>query len=348
MKLDEQLIIDFRKLISENDIIVHIYCDYNGRNKWNAICSAMDWIEVAVTGIDTETLLYENTNQASIRFITFVCCVDILWEGICQLYRVLYDTSDIPFSDERSIFRKEVSDNAFWKEIRAAFAAHTTNLDGTIKQGKEKRFASWSGGGFGTKDFSVIVYSSDPHKDVEFFDISFEEIFEFISKRYTYLYELGKKAEENVAQYCNQWRKKPILNDSISTLRNENKNRLENDYINYRLDIIENVLSTKSANEQNRNLLSAYGEVLRLELQEIKKVLQTMDLHHEFCATNDSPKSDYIYPNKFIFEPDKGMIDWAVNRLKEPLGHVVAFDEIENLSELRALVRAGWWRYRQS
>lgn len=46
--MDEQLIHVFRDRVNENYFVLHRYKDCKGKNKWNCICSAMDWISVSV------------------------------------------------------------------------------------------------------------------------------------------------------------------------------------------------------------------------------------------------------------------------------------------------------------
>ena len=350
--MEASLINAFRNKINDYDLILRIYRNYNGKNRWNVICSAMDWIQVGVAGVDTSTLERTNTDQASVKVITFLSCIDVMWEGIQQLHRVFYDTISIPFTDDKSIFKKNIDDNRYWKEIRAAFAAHPTNLDGTAKG--EKRFASWSGGGFGESgDFSVIIYSNDPNKDYEFFDISFAEVMRFATKRYDYLNTLMKRVDEITDQWCEKWRNTPITLpgedlDDISTLLKENTNRLDNDYYEYRLEVIKSAFEAEVHGEKNTNAVSGYRKVLKIEIQMIYKILQTMDLDYEFePAADDSGNLAYNYENQHIFEPGKGLLDWAVDRLKKPLGKYVDLDSWETIEELQVIVRAGWWMYNQ-
>jgi len=43
-KLDKELIDEFRRTINDFDFILHVYKNNENKNKWNMICSAMDWI----------------------------------------------------------------------------------------------------------------------------------------------------------------------------------------------------------------------------------------------------------------------------------------------------------------
>lgn len=37
--------------------------------------------------------------------MTFIVCIDVLWEAIQQLHRVLLNTENIPFVNEKSVFQ---------------------------------------------------------------------------------------------------------------------------------------------------------------------------------------------------------------------------------------------------
>ena len=102
------------------------------------------------------------------------------------------NTENIPFVNEKSVFQHkkfETTDNKYFKTIRACFATHPVNLKDDFSGEKkvEQRYASWSGGGFGKGDFSVILYSNQPDKNPEFLDIYFSELLRFAEQRYAYL-----------------------------------------------------------------------------------------------------------------------------------------------------------------
>ena len=131
--MDSKLIDLFREKVNNNgaDLILHRYRNNNGKNQWSIICSAMDWISVVVGEIDVRKLSKKNNNDSSIRVMTFIVCIDVLWEAIQQLHRVLLNTENIPFVNEKSIFQHkkfETTDNKYFKTIRACFATHPVNL----------------------------------------------------------------------------------------------------------------------------------------------------------------------------------------------------------------------------
>lgn len=70
--MDNTLINQFRECVNEHDIVFNLYHRHSEKNKWNIICSAMDWITVSIDGIDPDSLIIKNTNQASIRYMSFI------------------------------------------------------------------------------------------------------------------------------------------------------------------------------------------------------------------------------------------------------------------------------------
>ena len=144
-KLDLNQIETFRKKVNENWAVYHIYRNYKGKDLWGVICSAMDWITVGVSGIDLSSLSAENSNDASKKMMLFLSCIDVMWEGISQLYRVFYESKNIPMSDDHTVFNQKKTDNDYFKDIRAIFMAHPVNLR-DIYGKSDKWFSSWSGG----------------------------------------------------------------------------------------------------------------------------------------------------------------------------------------------------------
>lgn len=175
--------------------------------------------------------------------MTFIVCIDVLWEAIQQLHRVLLNTENIPFVNEKSVFQHkkfETTDNKYFKTIRACFATHPVNLKDDFSGEKkvEQRYASWSGGGFGKGDFSVILYSNQPDKNPEFLDIYFSELLRFAEQRYAYLSNLMDEIDRQTVDYCNEWKNKRIRRvnsvvEQIEILIHESKVRLDNDYYNF-------------------------------------------------------------------------------------------------------------------
>lgn len=106
---DENLINNFRERVNENYFVLHIYKNVNGKNKWNCICSAMDWISVSVHYLCSERVLHLSKDENM--------------------------TTNIPFTEEKKIFcnnQFSMDDNNFFKTVRACFGAHPVNLYDTF------------------------------------------------------------------------------------------------------------------------------------------------------------------------------------------------------------------------
>ena len=175
------------------------YVNVNGKDHWSIICSAMDWITVAVGGIDCDKNNFRPTGglDNSRKMVLLISSIDILLESIAQLHRVCIDENTMPFENDNRIFLNKLipvkDDNDYFKEIRAIFSAHPVNLK--IGNKKEKYCASWSGNmGIGG-DFSVILYKIDLPGEAygRTFSISLDELFSFAKTRYEYLNEILKQ-----------------------------------------------------------------------------------------------------------------------------------------------------------
>lgn len=88
--MNKDIINRFRSKVGEQDLVLQMYRDCKGKNLWNIICSAMDWIDVVVETINTNNLSYRNNNDSSIKAMTFITCIDVLWEAVQQLHRVFF------------------------------------------------------------------------------------------------------------------------------------------------------------------------------------------------------------------------------------------------------------------
>ena len=150
---DSGLIRQFRDQFNFGNFGYLRYKDRNGKNDFSAICSAMDWIEVAVDYINELTLSKDRSNIMSMKVFSFIMAVDMIYSGITTMHRVILNTSakETPFDECHDIFNLKKSDNKHFKELRAAFGAHPTDLYGETK--KETRYASWSVSNFMGNDF---------------------------------------------------------------------------------------------------------------------------------------------------------------------------------------------------
>lgn len=340
--MDMELCMQFRDKVNENDLVYHIYRNRDGKDQWSIICSAMDWIEVVADSIDSSALSLKNDNASSVKLMTFVVCIDILREAIQQLHRVFIDSNTIPFEDDDSVFVKKqfsMKDNQYFKTIRACFATHPINLNGhfTDDKQKERRYAGWSSGGLGGSDFSVPLYSNIPGEEAIFFDIRISELMGFAKKRYEYLNEIIKEIDNKVNEYLNCWRCKEIersdsIIEQIEILKREEKDRYDNDYLKYALEKLRIIFSTDIKSPKNQVTVEKYRSVMRVRLDEIFDILQTMQLEElpSDKYIDDSPPSKYQYPFSKLREIiyDGAYNYFALSMLEDGLGNVIDFENI--------------------
>lgn len=82
----------FRNKVNEEPFFSEIYNNVNGKNHWNLLCSAMDWITVASDGLPEINLNPKGMGYNHIQTINlmqYIVTIDILVESIIQIFRVL-------------------------------------------------------------------------------------------------------------------------------------------------------------------------------------------------------------------------------------------------------------------
>ena len=353
--MNRVLINEFREKVNDQNMVLQMYRNRNGKNLWNIICSAMDWIDVVVDSIDINNLSRKNDNESSIKVMTFITCIDVLWEAIQQLHRVFFNTSKIPFKADNSTFKHKLfssTDNDYFKTIRACFAAHPINLyDNFSGDGKdERRYASWSGGGFGEGDFSVILNSNQPDKDFLFLDIYFDELLTFAKLRYNYLRTIMKEIDTQVKHYFDSWRKQKITRvtspiEQIEILIKEGKHRFDNDYYNYELEKLRIIFNASITNSLNLKLVDHYRTTLLNKIEEIFTNLQQMIIS-ELQSIDDSCPSDCQYAFSKLSDAVYGAsyqtyID--IEKFKAYLDKIVDFSNYQTWEELYVIIIAGFF-----
>ena len=358
--MDKKLLASFLSTIGENDLIYFLYRNQNGKNKWNIIRSAIDWISVSVDGIHscTQSLNLNNSNEASLKMINLVIYVDILWEAIQQLHRVVFNTGAIPFKMEKTIFKKNKlvnSDNNYFKTIRACFAAHPVDLKDyfTSSKKEERRYASWSGQIGRSSDFSVILYSNIVGEEDIWFNLDIDELVQFAERNYNYLKTLQKELERQKIEYKNKYkaieiRKSDSAEKQIDILIDESFKRFDNDCCKYRLDELKMIFSTSIQNPNNLILVEQYRNYRKDEINIIFKALQNMDLD----ILNESPYDDRHIPSSCHYPFSKlsdavhgsSLPYWAdIETFKSHIGDIAQLDEVSSLTELYIVVLASFY-----
>ena len=192
--MDEQLIRAFRDKANENDCCRKSFSNIDGRNKWNCICSAMDWITVAIASIDFSPSLqvFGENDETTIAVLTLLMRIAIIKEGIEQLHRILMNTNETYRNNENIIWPDNPytnTDNEYFEMIRACFGAHPINLKLKRFGASEIRhFASWPY--VSENGFEVMLYPNTIHETRQSIAISFSALEEYTKLRYQHLMEL--------------------------------------------------------------------------------------------------------------------------------------------------------------
>ena len=200
--MDSILIDKFRAKANEGHFCQLHYSDINGINQWHCICSAMDWINVAVDNIDfyPQLHMFGYNHDTTLKILSLLMRVAMLKEGIEQLHRVLYATVEVYLKDDRSIWGNNPfgqTDNEYFETLRSCFGVHPVNLKG-FRHGdtENKRFASWPYVGLG--DFEVILYPQKVGGVDITISMSFEQLEQYATIRYNHLNELIVILDEKI------------------------------------------------------------------------------------------------------------------------------------------------------
>lgn len=284
--IDKKLLLDFLGEVSTNKLCHYKYKNNQNRNQWNCIYSAMDWIEVSADYIISHPLSSIKDHQ-SIELYSYLSCVDIIVEAIEQLHRVIYATNDCIFEKDKECFVDnpfEQDDRTYFKTLRACFGAHPVNLeDPEDRNNKQaRRFASWSGGYFGSDDFSVILYSNKVGGKYISLGMRFKQIDAYLEKYYNHLIKLKDELRKQYDGFCKKMRKQKIAYSDNSVeqliiLQKENKKRLNNDYYEITIDELLMLIQTPISCNKNRTMVSMYRKYLESTVRELYSKMQNMD-----------------------------------------------------------------------
>lgn len=217
-KFDKNIINDFRHIVNDNNyFVMHHFSEYvtinnnEKKNLWSKICSCMDWIEVAISGLQ-EYPEFNTTdiNKGSLEFTQFILTIDMLSEAVKNLWTTFSLAENIkqyPLKDNKSTFNgiiwnKSVDDEVYFKHLRAFFGMHSVNgnelqLPINEKKVKVRFFSSWSTSRDG-KEFSLIMYSNNKDAEKKYggqLKITVEELINYAYKQYHTLIELSLEIE---------------------------------------------------------------------------------------------------------------------------------------------------------
>lgn len=289
--INSELINTLRKTVqSYSYFLIERYSDVDGKNKYNAVLSCMDWIDVAVNYLSAPRNNFKNDDELSMGVHTFISAIDIISDSITQLHRVFFDTKDAPFQGIRRIFPEnpiqsnDADDEACFKNIRAVFGAHPVNLKNK-KNSDERWFASWSGnpGSRSEYDFSVVLYSNIAGQQMIPFGLKYDELNEYLISRYSYLDKIIAKIESDVEAFECTLKKQHIEKSEniviqIEILLTEAKRRYNNAYFETELKELRELIGCSISDPEAAHREKMYKTELKTVVDEIYLQLQTMDL----------------------------------------------------------------------
>lgn len=301
MNIDASLIGSFREKVNSNsNFILNTYRNRNNKDQWSIICSCMDWISVSVRFLSSKTSFDDDIDSRVMELFSVISAVDIILESVNQLHRVLFNTNEVPFQADNTIFKNNqlnLPDNDYFKELRAMFGAHPVNLN--HKNGK-RWYASWPNQSFFSKDniFEIRLYSNELNVPDLHFGININEIESFAIKHYEYLNTLINEIDNQFNLYCEKYKKIEIPIQSshlqmLNSLKTESQARFNNDYYKMCIDELIIVFSTDLNIPELAEEECLYKQALVTVINEIKDNLQNMNLTD--LTTDEILNPDYPY-----------------------------------------------------
>ena len=294
--INSNLIDEFREKINENNYFYNLYKNNDGKNKWNIVCSAMDWLSVVSNGLPQIDL--KNNDSIGINYLLslnlmqYIVSIDILLESIKQLYRILYENNNYFLKNDKSIFKQDkISDEKYFKHIRAVFGTHQVNLnsiDGIKINDQERFYSSWSVSTIFDDDdeFKVNLYSNMPDKEDENFKINIQKINHFAKKRYNLLNDFMDRVDIIINEHISNKKVKIISQsdnniEQLKVLKKENKERIgkEHGYA-YAINYIYRLLKVDVRDDKFRIIIEEYKNHLIDQIYKIKQHMQKMNFDY--------------------------------------------------------------------
>ncbi|EAC8324800.1 hypothetical protein IT82_02935 [Listeria monocytogenes] len=217
-KFDKKIIHNLRCTInSNNNFVMNHFSEYiilpskEKKNLWNKLCSCMDWIEVAISGLQQQPNFdTKNLNKGSLEFAQFILTIDMLSEAVKNLWLTFSLSEDIknyPLKNSRKVFEDSVwnnivDDDIYFKHLRTFFGFHSVNgneVEVQLHDQKEKVrfFSSWSTSRDG-KEFRLYLYSNNHEAQSTYggqLKISVEKLINYAYNQYHTLIELSLEIE---------------------------------------------------------------------------------------------------------------------------------------------------------
>lgn len=196
-------------LESHSNLLEEIYNDSNSQ-KTNVIWGSKDAISAKLGIINQLNFKGENIVEEEMNICLYIMSIDVILEAMDQINRVVFNACK-SVEYKSSIFKNEENkcdlvrfssnDREYFKNIRAVFTAHSSNLELEQKSNKSKlRFvSSWI---LGDKvnhpgDYGCIVYSLNEDVDDLYVGITIKALTEFLDEIFNNVDTLINKIIEN-------------------------------------------------------------------------------------------------------------------------------------------------------
>lgn len=341
-----------RDKVNETPFIRAKYENNDSKDQWSCIVSAMDWLDVGMTNIDSalKELNSSKKLETCLKFYQYICCIDMIWGSICQLHRVFVNKDTKPLNNDSTVFQKkffDVDDNDYFEEIRACFGAHPAELKTkkTTGTAQIRKFASWSTA-FGTpQTLSVHVYSNIPDATPEKISVTVDELQGFLELRYQYIQTLLDVIDREIESHVQSMKKLVIhksdsIEEQIEILKCESNKRFGNGFLIDTLEQIEHFLATEFHCTKNQDAIDSFTQRIRSGIVEVYECLQNMTedsleiesiLMPEYIPRGNSFGYDFSKLQSSVF--DKMCRVYITDTITEPLADYICF-EYETEAEL--------------
>ncbi|TPR18738.1 hypothetical protein DY138_03740 [Apilactobacillus timberlakei] len=205
------------------------------KNIWNKICSANDWIHVAIIELQNKHNFSKNM-KGNMDFVHFILTLDILSSSVEEMWRSFVYSSNkmikYPLENSKDIFHdKKIydkaikSDKEYFEHIRAFFGFHSSNgnEENVLINGKTtpvRFFSSWPNQR-NDDEFEVILYSNNDEAERLYggiLSIHVDDLIKYASLRYQSLKEL----QVQVKQFYNYIMSKSFKEVNMIKIKNDN------------------------------------------------------------------------------------------------------------------------------
>lgn len=276
---------EFREFVNDNvDYMIDEYANKHGRNQWNCICACMNWIEVALDNISNIKYDEKNINIKCMQAYSYISAIDLVWESVQQLHRVIFEVKTIPLEEDNRVFENQLqmNDNEYFKHLRAIFGAHPVNIKNPKNTRETQYFANWPGDDlFGNNDLICSLWSADVEAEDIKIGFKFSQLDKFLKIRYEYLNVLKDKLNENINKYYSKMRKVKIdpsddIRVQLDILKSELDIRKTDDYYSGIIDDLIGFFSSDRIINSNNFVITKYLEELKVVINELKYNIQEM------------------------------------------------------------------------